>query len=536
MSGDSPKTMVLEGRYELRPLASGGMGEVWEGHDTRLDREVAVKFLRFPNGVHDEQLVRRFVRESRITARLQHPGVPAVFDRGTHEGRPYLVMQRVHGISVSDLIAEEGELPVGWAAAIAAQVCAVLTAAHGSSLVHRDLKPANLMLEPEGTVKVLDFGLAVAVGLNDFSQITRTGQLLGTPAYMAPEQVAAGMSTPQSDLYALGCTLHQMLTGQQPFTGSTAYATMNKQVSEAPKSVRVHRPEVPDALADLVLQLLAKEPEDRPGSAQEVYERLLPFAAGLEPLPGALTPPNSPGPARMYATVVGRVFDRTAPPVPVQPGPTVPAEPRSAPPVTEPAPAVPDFDRSELDHFREKALRFVSESRYSQAADMLESAVGAAEGAFGPLDADVVDLRRHLADVLFDGGDYRRAVPVFAALAADLARRDGPDGELVFRYRLREATCRALVGDAAEALELMRSLLADEQRVYGPGDPRVLELRRQIGLVQLSSGQREQAAQTLHVLLVDLIRLHGPDHPQVAGVRALLERAGGTPSATHEPP
>ncbi|UOE22106.1 serine/threonine protein kinase [Thermobifida halotolerans] len=497
------------------------MGEVWEGHDTRLDREVAVKFLRFPSGVHDEQLVRRFVRESRITARLQHPGVPAVFDVGTHQRRPFLVMQRIHGIGVSDLIAEHDELPVGWAAAIAAQVCAVLAAAHRVSLVHRDLKPANLMLEPEGTVKVLDFGLAVALDLNDFSQITRSGQLVGTPAYMAPEQVEAGMSTPQSDLYALGCTLHQMLTGRQLFTGSTAYTTMSKQVSETPPSVRADRPDAPDELADLVLQLLAKKPEDRPGSAQEVYERLLPFATGLDPLPGVLAPPTVPGPARMYAAVVGRVFGDTAPPEEpaAAPEPPAPAARRSDP---EPERDGGAFDRADLEYLRGEALQLVAESRYSQAADVLESALAAADRAFGPLDADVVDLRRHLADVLFDGGDYRQAAPAFAALAADLAERDGPDGDLVFRYRLREATCRALVGDTAEALELMRRLLADERRVYGPDDPRVLELRRQIGVLQLSSGQRDRAEETLHTLLVDLVRLHGPGHPQVAGVRALL--------------
>src|SRR5699024_5788851 len=143
------------------PIARGGMGEVWEGRDTKLDREVAIKFVRFPDGIVDDELVRRFVRESRITARLRHPGVPAVFDVGTHEDRPFLVMQRIHGISVADLVAEQGPLPIGWASAIAAQTCSVLATAHHASLIHRDLKPSNLVLEPDGTVKVLDFGLAV---------------------------------------------------------------------------------------------------------------------------------------------------------------------------------------------------------------------------------------------------------------------------------------------------------------------------------------------------------------------------------------
>src|SRR5690606_37006782 len=141
---------IGNGRYELRPLAQGGMGEVWVGRDTRLDREVAVKFVRFADNVSKDEIVRRFVRESRITARLRHPGVPVIFDVGTENGKPYLVMERVHGISIRDLLAKQDRLSIGWAATIAAQTCAVLAAAHRESLVHRDLKPGNLMLEPGG--------------------------------------------------------------------------------------------------------------------------------------------------------------------------------------------------------------------------------------------------------------------------------------------------------------------------------------------------------------------------------------------------
>src|SRR4051812_49194115 len=126
---------VVGGRYELEalPLARGGMGEGWVGRDVKLEREVAVKFLRLPDGATDQELVRRFVRESRITARLEHPGIPAVYDVGTDEDLPYLVMQRIHGSTVADVIAENGPLPISWAAAIAAQVCAVLTVAHRAS-------------------------------------------------------------------------------------------------------------------------------------------------------------------------------------------------------------------------------------------------------------------------------------------------------------------------------------------------------------------------------------------------------------------
>ncbi|MBO4238585.1 serine/threonine-protein kinase [Pseudonocardia alni] len=210
-------TRVVADRYRLDafPIGRVGMGEVWLGRDTRLDRPVAVKFVRFPDGGHRDELVRRFVRESRITAGIEHPGVPAVYDVGTDDGVPYMVMRRVRGIRVADLVAEHGPLPLGWAAAIAAQVCAVLAAAHAAELVHRDLKPGNLMLGPDGVVRVLDFGLAAALASGD-SRITRSGEALGTPAYMAPELVMAGRTDPRTDLYALGATLHEMLTRSPP--------------------------------------------------------------------------------------------------------------------------------------------------------------------------------------------------------------------------------------------------------------------------------------------------------------------------------
>lgn len=307
---------VINGRYELQelPLAKGGMGEVWVGRDLRLDREIAVKFVRFPGGDSDDELVRRFVRESRITARLQHPGVSAVFDVGAHDERPYMVLQRVHGRSMSDLIAEHDRLPLGWSIAIAAQTCSVLMVAHQASLVHRDLKPGNLMLEPDGTVKVLDFGLAVALDMSDMSQITRSGQAIGTPAYMAPEQILSTTSSSRSDLYSLGCVLHEMLTGRQVFTGSTSYSVMNKQVDERPLSPRRFRPDVPIEVDELVTALLEKDAKDRPESADAVYERLLPFVEDLEMLPGALHSPSARSPVRMYAAVLSRVFSPSADP------------------------------------------------------------------------------------------------------------------------------------------------------------------------------------------------------------------------------
>ncbi len=497
---------VLHDRYELDelPVGRGGMGEVWLGRDVKLDREVAVKLIRFPDDADDPDLVRRFVRESRITARLEHPGVPAVYDVGTHEGRPFMVMERIRGISLADVVVEHGPLSLSWAAAVAAQACAVLAAAHRASLVHRDLKPANLMLCPDGTVRVLDFGLAVALGTGD-SQITRTGHTLGTPAYMAPELVLAGVTGARTDLYAMGATLHEMLAGRPPFRGATAYAVMRQQVDGRPTALRSLRADVPAELESLVLELLSKAPEDRPADADAVYTRLLPHVKDLGMLPGLLLPPPAVSPVRMYAAVVGRVFPASAP-----------APPK---PSTEPS----GFSRGDLARAREEADSLVRHSHYSRAAEVLSAAAASATRVLGPADPDVLSLRFELANVRFDGGDYRRAAQVYRELAVDVARTKGPDNELALRCRLQEATCRAVTGEVDLALPQLEELLADERRLYGADDDRVLELRKQVALLVLGTGRRAEALALLRALLADVERVRGAADPEL---RELLRTAG----------
>jgi non-specific serine/threonine protein kinase len=293
--------MLIADRYELDelPLGTGGMGAVHGGHDKHLDRRVAVKFLHLPGG-RDDELERRFVREARILAKLEHPGAPVLYDFGMFEHRLYQVMQFIDGITVADVVGEQGPLPAPWAATITAAACAVLSAAHALGICHRDLKPTNLMLCPDGSVKVLDFGLAM-LRESEVLRFTRAGQILGTPAYMAPEQITGGVAEPRSDLYALGCVLHEMLTGRQLFTGPTAYVVFDKQVKQRPPSVSG----VPPELNGLLQALLEKEPEKRPADANELYDRLQPFVAGLPMLPGFLTDPAIPSPGRMYARMAG---------------------------------------------------------------------------------------------------------------------------------------------------------------------------------------------------------------------------------------
>jgi len=523
---------VINGRFELEdlPFARGGMGEIWFGRDIRLDREVAVKIVRFPSGVPDQAFVKRFVRESRVMAGLAHPGVPAIYDVGTHENRPYLVMQRIRGISLKDLIAEQGPLPIGWAAGIGAQICAVLAAAHEASLVHRDLKPSNVMLDTDGAVKVIDFGLATGPNLADFSRITASGEPLGTPAYMAPEQVMAGLCTPQTDLYALGCTLHEALSGRPVFVGTTSYSLMSQQVSEPPGPLRSLRPDVPAELEQLVLHLLEKKPEDRPASAQEVYERLLPFVVSLGPLPGAVKPPTKTSPARMYARAFSRVLGDTAPASVAAAGPVVSTEAVGAPGRAPTRPAARSdgvargdgFQRRDLDRVREEVSGLARQSRFGQAADLLAQTVEPARRAFGDTDADVIALRLELANLRFESGDYRKAGPEYHRLAVDLAAQYGADDERVLQCRMKEATCHALIGETGLALQQLGDLLDDARRIFGPDDPRTIEVRRQVALLQLGAGQCDAATESLRRLHADLTRLHGPGHAMVAEVETLL--------------
>ncbi|MCO8271805.1 protein kinase [Actinoplanes sp. TRM 88003] len=476
------------------------MGQVWPGRDTKLDREVVVKFVRLPRGTADEDHIRRrFRRESRITARLAHPGVPAVYDVGVDDGRPFIVMQRVHGISVADLVAEQGPLPIGLAATIAAQICAVLAVAHRESLVHRDLKPANLMLEPNGAVKVLDFGLAVAPTLADYSRITQTGEYVGTPAYMAPEQVEANHSEPATDLYALGCTLHEMLSGERLFPGSVPYTIMLRQVHDTPEPLRSLRSDVPAELEQLVLQLLEKRPEDRPAEAEEVYRRLLPFAADLGPLDGVLSREARRDPARLYAAALSRPEISAV----------VPAPRVESVPATEP---VPPVTRQDLVRARTDARRLTGQSRFDQAAAVLAPVEKNARRAFGNTDPEVIEVRQALAAALFEGGDFRRAAPVFHALAADLT------GDSRFDCLYREAICLAETGQSAQAMSRLTALLAD-------GDPRSLRLRKEIGLLQLGAGRRAEAAHTFTGLAADLRRASDPDSAELSDVDLLLARS-----------
>jgi eukaryotic-like serine/threonine-protein kinase len=250
-----------------RKLGSGGMGVVYLATDLRLDRDVALKFLP-EEMTHAEGLRERLEVEARAASALDHPNICTIHDiEQTDEGRLYIVMAFYDGETLHARL-ERGALPVEEALDIARRIALGLERAHQSGVVHRDIKPANVMVTDRGEVKILDFGIAK---MQEQSGLTRTGESLGTPAYMAPEQIDGAEITLQTDLWSLGCLLYQLISGTQPFTRSSHQATVGAILGAEPDPLEV---EVPDGVAALVRQLLAKSPTDRPASAHEVADRL----------------------------------------------------------------------------------------------------------------------------------------------------------------------------------------------------------------------------------------------------------------------
>lgn len=282
---------TVAGRFRLLgAIDSGNMGEVHRAEDLQasegtVGRMVAVKLiLRHRTGVSvdtraNAKAVDRFAREVRIMRRLEDANLTKIIDGGvdsTQDGLPYLAMELLDGHTLGDLIDEESQLPVSWAAAIGAQIANGLSAAHIVEVIHRDLKPRNVMLTRGGVVKVLDFGMGRIADDPDDARLTSTGVAVGTARYMAPEQFKARLVTPAADLYALGCVLYEMLTGVPPFVGEGAFELSEKHGKDSPTPIRLIRQEVPQELARLVDRLLAKNPADRPADAIAVRDARTP--------------------------------------------------------------------------------------------------------------------------------------------------------------------------------------------------------------------------------------------------------------------
>jgi serine/threonine protein kinase len=339
---------VLGDRYlVLQKLGEGGMGEVYLAEHVKIGRRCAVKVMRRAL-MSDPDAAGRFRREAQNASRISHPNIATIYDFGeTRDGVVYLAMEYIHGRTLSEILAYDGALPSERAVSIARQVADALGAAHDLGIVHRDLKPDNIMVaqgrDGSDIIKVVDFGIAKAM-MDLRGQLTRTGFVLGTPAYMSPEQIIGDPLDGRSDLYSLGCILFEMLTGQVTFAGASGESMVNRRLSEPPPHPRRVNGRVSKALDEVVVKMLARSPVDRYQTAAELTSALaaaisstgrpwmprfdwLPGASAQEPRSKAPTPP---APSFSSRSVIVRPPTRqVTPPMRHEGGATIPVPPRS---------------------------------------------------------------------------------------------------------------------------------------------------------------------------------------------------------------
>ncbi len=509
------------GRYALlERIGRGGMGEVWVAYDERFDRRVAVKLVNDVILEHPQRavLLRRFERECRAAARIEHPGLVPVYDTGAlGEDTFYLVMQLVDGTSLAELA--PAWRPAAWptAVAVGAQLAAALAAVHAAPVVHRDVKPQNIMVRTDGTVVLLDLGIASLVN-DDGTKLTRRGEPLGTPAYMAPEQSREGAATPACDLYALGVVLYELLAGAPPFTGSTRMEILIKHWQDAPAPLRDHRPDLPEALTSLVHELLAKDPGRRPADAREVYRRLLPLLPPVCPDgAAALAPHQSCDPTRPFRFPFAPPVEDTR-----AAAPAAAASTQHWLPTVEDRRAAPHGDR--LLDARYEAQRLIDLGRPAQAAEVLDQAVPAALARDGEEGPGIAVARRQYAQVLILAGRYADALAELDVILPRLSAEEGPDSRKTLDYWFRKASCLEQLGLLAQARPLYEWLAQAYARSAGLEPAHLYGLRRRIGRIQLALGDTASARRTLGLLHDELAAALGAYHQDVIEVRGLLER------------
>jgi serine/threonine protein kinase len=276
---------VAGGRYRIeRELGHGGMASVYLAHDEELERRVAVKILA-AHLASEPGFYERFTREARMAARLSHPNIVQVFDAGEEDDRPFIVMEYVPGRTLAEEVRDPGKLEPARVVDLALQICGGLELAHASGLVHRDVKPQNLLLRDDGVVKIADFGIARAA---EATNLTQVGSILGTAAYLAPEQAAGERVTAAADIYSLGVVLYELLAGRTPYDFESLPELVVKQRDEPIQPLRELEPSVPERLEAVVMRCLARNPDYRPRSAAELARDLA--AASPDPPTVALPP------------------------------------------------------------------------------------------------------------------------------------------------------------------------------------------------------------------------------------------------------
>lgn len=509
-------TKLIQSRYRLLDLIGrGGMGEVWRARDESLGRLVAVKCLKPMVPQHDQASTRilreRFRREARVAASLQHRGVTVVHDFGEHDGVLYLVMELLEGHNLSQLLEENQQrpLPVDHVVDIAEQVADALGYTHRQGIVHRDLKPANIMRLTDGTVKICDFGIArLGHDIGVTSRLTTTGIAMGTPHYMSPEQIGGKEVDHRSDLYSLGCVLYEIATGVPPFDLDDAWAVLVGHRDTQPEPPRTHRAELPGFFDRVVLDLLAKAPDERPADAGDLRRRIVLGRTGGQAATGLAYPLTGPPEA--------------TPPAAIRPDSELPSWARDMTPghkataSLNPRAVLADAAAGLTGRWTtakptatpagtddSTGLRSVPPARSAPASELLADLAG-----------------RHSAGVdLGRLGRWEEAGEVHRAVAAERESVLGPDHPDTLASRYEVGLTLSRTGRAADALREFGQVAAGRERVLGPDHPQTLAARQQTAHVLGQLGRHFEAHQVYAAVLAARTRSMGPDHPETLRCR-----------------
>lgn len=508
------ETRLIQSRYRLLDLIGrGGMGEVWRARDESLGRQVAVKCLKPMGPQHDQDFTRilreRFRREARVAAALQHRGVTVVHDFGEHEGVLYLVMELLDGRNLSQLLEdnEQHPLPVDDVVDIAEQVADALGYTHQQGIVHRDLKPANIMRLVDGTVKICDFGIArLGHDISVTSRLTGVGIAMGTPHYMSPEQISGGQIDHRSDLYSLGCVLYEIATGAPPFDLDDAWGVLVGHRDTQPESLRSHRAELPGFFDRVVLELLAKTPEQRPADAGDLRRRIAVGRTGEQP----------------YLEPTGRVL--LAPPVPVErPGGPTGSGPR-----------LPDWTRGMTSGHKSTGTVTPGLAPPDHSAGLTGAWTTGADpragtGSAPPAGAErptpspellAVLASRHSAGLnLGRLGHWDEAGEVHRTVAAEREQTLGPDHPDTLSSRYEVGFTLSRTGRAADALREFGRVAQGRERTLGPDHAETLAAHQEMAYVLGQLGRHFEAHQVYAAVLASRERSMGPDHPDTLRCR-----------------
>ena len=521
-------TTLIQGRYRLlERIGRGGMGEVWRARDESLGRRVAVKCLkagRSQGGQLGNELHQRFHREARVAASLQHRGVTVVHDFGESEGTPFLVMELLDGLNLSQLLKEnDGDpLHVGDIWDIAEQICEALAYTHDQDIVHRDLKPANVMRLADGTVKICDFGIAHLSQDPGFTaRIPNSGAAMGTPHYMSPEQISGTEVDQRSDLYSMGCVLYELATGVPPFNLDDTWSVLIGHTETEPTPPRELRAELPAELNRMVLALLAKDPQDRPASAAEVSrwidrvrgQGVLPTQRGLveeRPLPGwALG--IRPG------LVLGHIRRAERDEVPALSArwtlPRADLEPVTASTLSAPANPSTPAERHAL------GVSLGRSGRWAEAGEVHQRVAAERAAELGPEHVDTLASRYELGFALCRQGRYAAALTEFEQVAAAREKQLGPTHPEALDALQESAYVLGRLGRHEEAHRTYTAVLAAREATAGPDDLETLRCRHNLAFNLSGLGRLEESCQLSHEVAEARARVLGESHPDTLSTR-----------------